>query len=351
MKSTSRGSSWALTGLLVGGVLFSFSARADEGGGGREPVQRRSNDRPSATASRHQQPDDRRGDARHPSSTRQHPRPRSYGSGWGHGGNWGHGWYPYNWYWGSAWGPSVYYSSGGGRNYSLDYDDGAGALDLDLEPERAEVYVDGRLVGRADDFDGFPTYLWLPRGTYDVVFYLPGYRTLARQYSIYPGLVIDIEDQMELGDSVRPDDLVSRSTERRDDRLRRDEERRSDVERRLGGPRDPDNWREREREREPDSWRERREEADAEREGTAAQPEASRTERGVTVRLRVEPSDAAVYLDGRFLGEADGVDESLTVTEGSHTIELVRPGYRSTTRTFTAQSGDALTLDLRLEQQ
>jgi hypothetical protein len=360
MNRTLSKSGWTLMGIMMAGTLLSSAVRADEARAGREPHSVgqgssasagqgsedrqpvvRTHDRPSGTVGRAQQPDDRRGDARHRHSNRGGYRPPYYGPGY-----WGWG-YPYSWYWGSAWGPSVYYSSGP-RGRSVGYfDDGdeAGALDLDLAPEKAEVYVDGRLVGRADDFDGFPTYLWLPRGTYDVVFYLDGYRTLARQYSIYPGLVIDVEDQMEPGESVRPEAMVPQSTERRDDRLRRDAERRAEADRRGDVA---DTWRD--REREPDTWRERREEADDERE-RAAQVQNQRSDDAVTVRLRVEPIDATVYLDGKFLGEAGDVAASLTVAEGAHTIELVRPGYRSTTRTFSAQRGDALTLDLRLEQE
>jgi hypothetical protein len=272
---------------------------------------------------------------RHGSSSR-------HGRGRGH---WGWDPYPYSWYWSSAWGPSIYYSPGYARYRD---DDDAGALDLDLAPEKAEVYVDGRLIGRADDFDGFPTYLWLPRGTYDVVFYLSGYKTIARQYTIYPGLVIDVDDLMEPGDSVRPEQMVSRSTEHRDDRLRRDAERQAAA----GG-----SWRDRDRDYE--TWRERREAADAERERDAdrlsrsrpASRDDDRDDDQVALRVSVEPSDAAIYLDGKFVGEADDVAGELSVAEGAHTLEAVRPGYRTTTRSFTAQSGDALTFDLRMERE
>ncbi|MCP4661949.1 MAG: hypothetical protein GY856_41630, partial [bacterium] len=46
-----------------------------------------------------------------------------------------------------------------------------GALDLDIDPEEAQIYLDGELIGTADNFDGFPEFLWLEEGTYDLVFY------------------------------------------------------------------------------------------------------------------------------------------------------------------------------------
>jgi len=57
----------------------------------------------------------------------------------------------------------------------------------------------------AGSFDGWPNYLWLQKGTYDIVFYKEGFKTLARQSTIYPGLVITLVDRLEPGPSVRPD--------------------------------------------------------------------------------------------------------------------------------------------------
>jgi hypothetical protein len=373
MKRMTLLSGWVAAGLLTGFALSDAAAEAKvRDNGGREPqavggnssqgshgaVSSAPEPRPAATSG--SSGDDSspvssrgvsgsagvssgdsgavQGDRGHHGSSSRHGRGRIH---------WGFGWdpYPYSWYW-SAWGPSVYYSPGYARYRD---DDGAGALDLDLAPEKAEVYVDGRLIGRADDFDGFPTYLWLPRGTYDVVFYLAGYKTIARQYTIYPGLVIDVDDLMQPGDSVRPEDMVSRSTEHRDDRLRRDAERQAAA----GG-----SWRDRDRDYE--TWRERREAADAERERDAGRLDRSRSpsremarddDDQVALRVSVEPSDAAIYLDGKFVGEADDVAGDLSVAEGAHTLEAVRPGYRTTTRSFTAQAGDALTFDLRMERE
>ena len=94
-----------------------------------------------------------------------------------------------------------------------------GALDLDVSPGRTHVFVDGEDLGEVDRYDGWPGYLWLPHGTYDVAFYLDGYKTIARQITIYPGSVIDIDDRMEQGQSIRPEDLATKSHERRDDRM------------------------------------------------------------------------------------------------------------------------------------
>ncbi|MCM2270370.1 MAG: PEGA domain-containing protein, partial [Thermoanaerobaculia bacterium] len=203
-----------------------------------------------------------------------------------------------------------------------------GALDTDVSPERAEVWLDGRKIGVADDFDGFPNYLWLEKGTYDVVFYRPGFQTIARQYSIYPGLVIDVEDRMEAGEAVHPLDLESKSRVRRDERLRRDRERRESA---AGTA---PQWAPEER-----------------REGAGEPWLDARAEPG-RLRLEVAPGDASVYLDGRFVGTGDDLARlraGLLVDSGRHTLEIVRPGYGSVEREVEVESGEEA--ELRLELQ
>ena len=98
-----------------------------------------------------------------------------------------------------------------------------------MSPEGAQIYVDGNLVGVADDFDGYPNFLWLDKGTYDVVIFAPGFQTIARQYSIYGGLVIDVEDSMVPGKETLPQDLVSKQNVNREERLRRDRENEAEA--------------------------------------------------------------------------------------------------------------------------
>jgi hypothetical protein len=238
---------------------------------------------------------------------------------------WGWYWGPYaSWYWPWWWdrpyGGYGYGSPGYGRS-----EDALGALDLDLAPERAEVYVDGERIGLADDFDGFPTYLWLPRGTYDLVFYRDGYETIARQYSVYPGVVIDVEDRMVPGDSVRPEDLASKSTVNRDERLRRDRERAAEAPGRR--PYRP--------------------------EAAPEEPYDVRGEPG-RVALQVLPEDASVYLDGRFVGtggELARLHAGLIVDPGSHRLEVVRPGYDTQETQFEVEAGEEVTVEVDLERE
>jgi hypothetical protein len=246
--------------------------------------------------------------------------------GWGPG--WSLYWDPwrYGYGYGPGWGYTTYPRAGvPGMRY--------GALDTDIVPERAEVWVDGQRVGVADDFDGFPDYLWLEEGTYDVVFFSPGRRTLARQYSVYAGLVIDVEDRLEEGEAVHPLDLGPKTHERRDERLRRDRETRENAERL-------------ERERSLDRPAEPLEPLEGE--AIDARGEPGR------IALTVSPGDASVYLDGRFLGsgsELERLRAGLLVDPGEHRLEVVRPGYRPAELAVTVGEGDEERVEVELDRE
>lgn len=260
--------------------------------------------------------------------------PWFYGPSYG----WGWGWAS-PWYWG--WGPAaVRYD----RPYRAGGD--AGALDLDIWPDDVEVYVDGEYVGEVDQFDGFPTFLWLPRGTYDVVFYRDGFQTLARQYSIYSGQVVDVNDRLERGESIRPEDLPSTSTTNRDARVERNRQRREAARR-------YEQWRE--RARYDDDEADEIDEDELEDLEEELEANEDRAERGSMARLRlsITPEDASIYLDGNFLGTAREVAQlsaGLVVPPGSHRLEVVRPGYEAEEVRFDGDAGEEVSLQVDLER-
>lgn len=242
-----------------------------------------------------------------------------YYDSWG----WGHyrhrSYYP--WYW--PWWPTIYVER---DTYSAD--DGWGALDLDVRPERAEVYLDGQYVGIADEYDGFPSYLWLEKGTYDLAIYLDGYETLFRQVSIYPGIVIDVEDRMRSGESIHPDDYGPTSSIRRDARIERNREKEAAA-------------------------RAAEDEARAREVWSADYPSSSVNDGVGRLFISVLPSDAAVYLDGHFLGTAGEIGQlsaGMVVEPGDHVIELVRPGYETVRRDLVVPPGERTIVEIELDR-
>jgi hypothetical protein len=278
-----------------------------------------------------------------------------YGGGGYYGGYYGgyhrNYWGPYwGWGWWGWWPGDDYYGYYPGYNYPRYYGDRydreTGALDIDVSPGKTEVWIDGRYTGTADDFDGFPQYLWLDKGVYDLVLYREGYTTIARQVTVYGGSVVSIDDRMQRGESVKPQDLATKTHERRDERVRSEDERREEIARRDQA--NMDDWRERARRRIED--RDRYDRGD--RSGQDGRDEAAAPDGGAHLHLQILPSDASVYLDGKFVGT--GVDlerlrQGVRVEPGEHRIAVVRPGHKAEEQQFTAAAGEDVDLNIELE--
>ena len=131
--------------------------------------------------------------------------------GFGHYGHVSHGFHAYH-------GHYPYYRSHGYYGYYAyahppDYDRGPndmGAVDLNVKPKSTQVYLNGQYIGRTDRFDGFPNYLWLREGVYQVTFYREGYQTVVRELEIHPGLVVDVRFRLEPGESALPEEPILR---------------------------------------------------------------------------------------------------------------------------------------------
>lgn len=305
------------------------------------------------------------------SSAQRQPNGRGNGGGHGHGGHgggyyggyggyYGYG-YPYGFYGGWGFWPGWGGYGGYGYDYPYGYPYGhgypgasgryyesgrQGALDLDVAPGRTHVFIDGQDLGPVDRYDGWPGYLWLPQGTYDVAFYLDGYKTVARQLTVYPGTVLDIDDRLEEGQSVRPEDLATKTHERRDDRLSYERQRRDRLNRGYDSDDDQD-WRDRAR-RDRDRSAMRNEDRDDD--DDQADDRGSRS--GAHLRLSVEPEDASIYLDGQFVGTGSDISllqAGLPVAPGSHRLAVVRPGHRAVEKEFDVKAGGDIELDIELE--
>jgi hypothetical protein len=75
----------------------------------------------------------------------------------------------------------------------------------------------------------------------------------------------------------------------------------------------------------------------------------SRPGTGGDVRLRVEPRDATVYVDGEYRGTAREV-ASLRLPAGHHKVELVRPGFQALEKDFDIEEGRTIDLGLSMER-
>lgn len=236
-----------------------------------------------------------------------------------------HGYYPYfgfsyfryPYYLGFRHYPFGYYGYPGVVWYDYQAYASMGGIDLNVRPKKAQVYVDGQRIGRVGRFDGYPSALWLEEGTYELVIYHPGYRTLHETVKVFSGVVIDFDAQMVPGEATPPEELVPPPT--------------APPEQVAEG--------------EASGWRTGPEEVPRREMDLRHEP--------ARLYLTVEPRDASVYLDGRFLGTGDELADlrsGLMVNPGEHQLSVVRPTFESEELTVDVAAGEELELAVRLRK-
>lgn len=206
--------------------------------------------------------------------------------------------------------------------YPADYRH-VGAVQLKVSPKKTDVYVDGQYVGRSGKFDGFPDYLWLDRGEHTLVFHRDGFRTLRERVRVRAGMITEVRLEMEPGESVEPSELYRRDERSPEPRA----EPRPVPPDRPAGPR-------------------------ADTPAGASDRTLDLREEGGRVRLAVEPDDATVYLDGRFLGtglDLERLHSGLLVEAGQHTLDVLHPRYRAERLSFRVEAGEDLEVRVTLD--
>jgi hypothetical protein len=86
-----------------------------------------------------------------------------------------------------GWGTLPFYVDTAGPTIS---DGPTGGVQLDVQPWRASVYVDGLYVGRVDDFKGYYQHLDVVAGPHQIVIVEPGYLPLVFETIVVPGRTI-----------------------------------------------------------------------------------------------------------------------------------------------------------------
>jgi PEGA domain-containing protein len=283
-----------------------------------------------------------------------------------HGG-WGWGWGWGGWGWGASWGYPAYGYPYYGYPYGYGYGNGYGngrvsfaRVKTDVDPEEARLYLDGKLIGTADDFDGYPDYLYLGKGHYKLEFRLEGYETKVIELDAEPGTTVKIDSKMpkvpgakqygSYGD-VKLEGGIRRFFAKRNSATAPAES--NDV--RPNGY--PESY--------PPPSGGRDENGDVQkapaqnwRENPPPQPESSQPayppKRSDKSRLSlvVSPPDAAVYIDDRFVGTAEelgSLPTGLAVSAGKHTVTVSRPGFQDQSMDIQVEPGATQKIEISLK--
>jgi len=171
-----------------------------------------------------------------------------------------------------------------------------GAVDCKVDPDRAVVYVNGQASGVADDFDGWPGYLKLKPGDYDLEFRLGGYETGKAHVTVVAGEIVKVRLTLK---RLPPSEF------REENRVEENREKPA--------------------ENQPLEWG--------------------------RLRLHLSPENAVAYMDGRLLATAADlakVHSPLQIAAGRHIISCYAPGYAEDTRESDLKPGELIELDVVL---
>ena len=261
---------------------------------------------------------------------------------------WGSPYWGWGWYW---WpGSPVYAAEGEGAASASRY----AAVKTDISPEEAEVWLEGRYIGTADDFDGYPDYLYLAPGKYHVEFQITGHETLAIDLDVGRGELTRIDKELvrkpgtskfldfpkskgmpsgrvfAAGGKTPSEAGLPRPGERYD--VREDSGAYPGAGDEAGAP----------GARAPES-------VDRMPRSEVPPPRAGRAR----LRFSVTPEDAAIYVDDQYVGAGEELNASprgLLTTPGKHSVTVVRPGYKTKTVEVEGKEGKPVDVVVDLEK-
>lgn len=217
--------------------------------------------------------------------------------------------------------------------YSRYYYEPGADLRVQVTPREAEVYIDGYLAGNVDDFDGVFQRLHVPYGEHEIAVYREGYRTITEKMLFRPYESYNIKQTMQpiaAGGAADPRPAPDPSSQPQPGRGGPPHGRYPDNPDRNPG-RNPDPY----PERNPDRYPDRNPDRNADRFGSVA--------------IRVQPGDAAVFIDGERWDTPAGEDRlHLEVSEGTHRVEIRKDGFKPYSSTFKVRAGETLTLNVSL---
>jgi hypothetical protein len=221
---------------------------------------------------------------------------------------------------------------------------------VEVKPREAEVFVDGYYAGIVDDFDGAFQRLHVEPGEHEIELWLDGYRTVRQKVYLARDKTFRVKYDMErlaAGQAPEPKPQPINPPEAgnqpRGPQQPMQPMGRGPVTRRVPPP-PPDDP------RGPDDRRG----PDAPRRG----PDGPRGNQGNasygTVAIKVQPGDAEVSIDGEPWRGPGGQDRlTVEVSEGSHTVEIRKSGYRTYVTQIDVRRGQTtpLNVSLRGDQQ
>jgi PEGA domain-containing protein len=217
------------------------------------------------------------------------------------------------------------------RPYNLVRD---ASVKLDVSPKQAEVYIDGYYAGIVDDFDGAFQRLHVEPGEHEIELYLAGYRTVKQKVYLTADNTFKVKYTMEklaAGEQAepRPQPVNEPGVQGGQPPMPppgyppTQPRQRGPVGRRAPQPPQPPQ---------------------------GSSPRGGQPQSGYgTLSVRVQPGDAEISIDGEAWRGPAGQDRlTVELSEGSHTIEIRKSGFRTYVTQVDIRRGETTPLNVSL---
>jgi hypothetical protein len=254
---------------------------------------------------------------------------------WGLGGFWGPYFYS-PWYYGyGAWGFYPPYSGWGYGDW-YGFGGGGASLKVEVQPKTADVYVDGRLAGIVDQFDGMFQSLSIEPGGHEITIYQEGFRPIRQQLYLSPGSTYRIKGALEPLAPGEPNEPRPQAAQPPPEQEAQPSQTLPASPYWLLDPRSPAPARKAPADKAPEPAPE-------------ANPPIAGDARFGQVAIRVQPGDAEVLIDGEAWHNAAGAERLVVhLGAGTHRVEIRKDGYDSFVSAVEVRRGETTVLNVSL---
>jgi len=208
------------------------------------------------------------------------------------------------------------------------------SVKLDVKPKQAEVYVDGYYAGIVDDFDGAFQRLHVAPGEHEIELYLDGYRAVKQHVFLTADNTFKVKYSMEklaAGEQAEP----------------RPQAPTPQVAQGAPPPMPPGAY-PTPQPRGPGARRMPPPPQQMPPPPPGSEPRGAASAYG-SIAIRVQPNDAEVSIDGEPWRAPSGQERLVVeVSEGSHTIEIRKSGYRTYVTQVDVRRGATTPLNVSL---
>ena len=199
---------------------------------------------------------------------------------------------------------------------------------IEAKPVDADVYVDGNMAGRVDDFDGTFQRLHLEPGDHQIVLYRDGFHTVSQTLYVNARSTRTIKLSME---PLAPGEVAERPPappeHSANDRVQTTPQQ------------EPRQYQDPRQYQEPRQYRE-----------PPNQIEVAPTRFG-TLSLKVLPGDATILIDGeRWSITGSDPRVAIQLGPGRHKLEIRKDGYEGYVEEIGIREGGTLTLNVLLRK-